>query len=246
MTIRPSPEPRSYTTSSFPTFASSSIRSTTATGVGTNGASGAFSCADARNATAVASTATRTAARIPFASRALELDWIDIEVPAYLARAQAVKRLRPLAEKPLQRAPRARLREHLRALAARDPREAHRHRVEECDPVLRPGRGSERTLEKRDRVAHVLALGAQHCLVHERREPGRAALGELRFRERRERVARERLVEQVLRVTRLHQHLARRLRPPGSSGDLVELREEALRAAVVDRDQRGVRIDDPH
>src|SRR5262245_35937849 len=130
MTIRPSPEPRSYTTSSLLTFASSSIRSTTATGVGTNGASGAFSCADAPNATAVASAAIRTAcARIPFAPSKLELDRIDIEVPAYLAGAQAVKRLRPLTEKPLQRAPRARLREHLRPLAARDPREGHRHRV---------------------------------------------------------------------------------------------------------------------
>src|SRR5215510_9873790 len=245
MTIRPSPEPRSYTTSSLLTFASSSIRSTTATGVGTNGASGAFSCADARDATAVASTAIRTA-RIPFARSTLELDRIDIEVPAYLAGAQAVKRLCPLAEKPLQCAPRTRLREHLRPLAARDPREAHRHRVEQRDVVLRAGCDAERLLEKRKRVAHLLALGAEHRLVDERREPGRAALGELRFRERCERVARERLVKRMLRIARLHEHLARCLRPPSAPGDLVKLREEPLGAAVVDRHQRGVRIDDPH
>ena len=82
--------------------------------------------------------------RIRFARCALELDRIDIEVPAYLAGAQAVKRLRPLTEKPLQCAPRERLRKHLRPLAARDPREAHRHRVEQRDVVLPSGCGGER------------------------------------------------------------------------------------------------------
>src|SRR5262245_18094060 len=82
-----------------------------------------FAARSSRGRMARRGLASRRKRRRSRRSAALELDRIDIEVPAHSARRKPVERLAPLRKKSLETRPRSRLQQRLRALHSGEPRE---------------------------------------------------------------------------------------------------------------------------
>src|SRR3954467_7437287 len=171
----------------------------------------------------------------------VELDRIDVDVPAHCALLLLKKMFGQSAEEALKRRPRGGLHHELRALEAGAPRDDMRHRVEhgELRGNLDAGRGFA---QEAHGGVELWRLGAQRRFEDERRKSAAAAIGELRRGEAGEVMARERGEQRMRRIASLHEHFAELLAASGTTGDLHQNGEQPLGRPIVGRQQRGVGV----
>ncbi len=97
-------------------------------------------------------------------------------------------------------------------------------------------RAPDRRAQEAQRANRVAAFRAQHRFENEGRKSRFPALREHAFCEPRVVIAHERLVQRMLGITRLDQHLARQIRASGASCYLLQLGKGPLARPIVARE----------
>src|SRR5574341_1342192 len=121
----------------------------------------------------------------------VELDRVDVDMPAHIARRGFEEALAQFTQMVLERLARRRLHHELRALEPGAAGEQMRNRIEDMH-FFRGGDESGRIAQKPQRGFEPGGLGAQRGLEYERRKPRGSPFRQLGFRETREVVALER------------------------------------------------------